>query len=622
MKKYKDIRYASDFTVEAGKSEYTFQLKKPNYWWIWLLALIAFLLLCCVRCNHDITINPVDALSGERVECDSITINYTSCYLFKDGKLFVSEHHFETKAPNSEGQVEFEDLPCSVYSYIFYAFSDAYVEVESCCYELPETPEPFIFHFTWSKNLKMIPKTEDIPLYVVDRETQDPLSDATVIYSFNKSGQTISDSISTDAAGKCIISEVPICGDITITRATCYAYIDTTDVSVSVGEALSDPDKSKIPLTPKKESFVYFVKNKFTKEPIPGASVEVKLKNKNNVIRHKAPMTNVDGRGRGAYDDAFIGATLELRASKVNYKDSIYTPICTVQEFISKPDSLRVIYLEPLPSMQNFVNADSISRQPIVGAMNHIVVNSIDGKEYKYDEPSNRNGVFSFMVKEGDKITINSECEPGYEPKKTLIEKFEKADTIFLKPRIVELTFRTLCAETMQLLPDCMLMIVDEDGTQYLPHRSGNGEFIVEGLNLDAVLSIIAEKEGYEPNSTSVERVKVSYLMKADQSERDIPLEVEMLPCDGGASVSPDDTYHQRTYNLGMQSGHTTVDIDFDSAPDYITIYDGPDTTGKVLLPKKEYTNKNRFPIYFSKGCITVVVEGTTRRDYRVNCPN
>lgn len=624
MKKYKDISFSEDFLIESGKTDYEFKMKKPSYWWLWILGLIAFLLVCCVKCDHSIEVKTVDLDSGETIACDSVTIEYTSHYLYKNGRFLINEFHSITKKPDKDGLIKFEDLPCSVFSYIFYAFSNAEYFVESQCYEMPDSPEDGLFHYKWSQTLELTPKTSDLTVTVIDRETEEPLAGALLHYTYTRSGKSISDSIKSDVAGRCNLSGVPICGNVIISVASCYAYQDTTSITIPVADAINDSGLSTIPLTPVKESFTFFVHNKYTHQPIPDAKVEVILKNKNDVVRHGPISPNVDGTGRGAYNDAFVGATLELRASKTNYKDSIYTPICTVRKFIDKPDSLRVIYLEPLPYTQSFVNADSIYHKPIAGVMNHIVVKSIDGKEYKYDEPSNRQGIFTFKAMAGDHILIDSELEPMYESKHTDIAKFEKGDTILMKPNVTTLTFRTIIESSGQLLPNCNISIETSKSGVSTPTNSGNGVFEVSGLFPDEKITIISSKEGYETNDYTINNYLVSDLMYAPNDWRDIPMDKELLPCDGGATVDPniDGSYHQRTYSMGMQSGHTTVDISFDSAPDFITIYDGPDTTGRVLLPKKEYTFKHSFPINFTKGCITVVVEGSSFRNYTVHCPN
>lgn len=635
MKKYKDISFSEDFQILSGKSEYEFKMKKPSYWWLWIAGLIAFLLLCCVSCEHSVAVKTVDSESGNELVCDSVTISYASHYLYKDGRFFVNEHHTYTKAPESDGAVHFEDLPCSVFSYIFYAFSEADYTVESGCYVLADSPTSGLFHYKWAQSLKLSPKTSEVGLTVIDRETEEPLADALLEYSYVKGGKTINDSIKSDAAGRCNITDVPTCGNINISRVSCYAYEDTTNISIVVIDAISDDDAAIIALTPVKESFTFFVHNKYTHQPIPDAKVEVVLKNKNNVVRHGPIPTNVDGTGRGAYNDAFIGATLELRASKTNYKDSIYTPICMVKEFIVKPDSLRVIYLEPLPYNQTFVNADSISHEPIAGVMNHIVVKSIDGKEYNYDEPSNRQGVFTFKAMEGDHIVIDSKLAPQYEPKCTEIAKFEKGDTIFMKPRVADLTFRTIIAGTQILLPNCQLYIFDSNDNNYKPDNSGNGEFVLKGVPLDAEISIIATKDRYGENDYTIDHLKVAYLMQVPQSERDIPLVEGLEPCNasnsGASGVKAGTVSKPQSYNMGQKDG--TFDLSWNnggSCPDKIDVYNHE--------PGESYNQRS--PIYstgmtagdgatsirFTKGSVITIVVTTgpsdgSSWDYNLGCP-
>ena len=168
MKKFKDIKYSEEFQIESGKSDYEFRMKKPSYWWLWAFGIIAFLLLCCARCEHSIDVKTVDIDSGENIVCDSVVINYTSHYLYKDGRFFVDETHSITQAPDADGIVHFSDLPCSVFSYVFYAFSNAEYTVESDCSVLPESSAAGLFHYKLSQTLKLTPKTTGKILNVID----------------------------------------------------------------------------------------------------------------------------------------------------------------------------------------------------------------------------------------------------------------------------------------------------------------------------------------------------------------------------------------------------------------------------------------------------------------------
>lgn len=604
---------------------YELQMVEKKHRWLWLLALLPLLLLF-VKCSHDIDVETIDKFSEKPVVCDSISISYTSHFLFKDGHFFVNEDVNASAVPDSTGVAHFEDLPCSVYSYIFYALAKIEYSIHSQCYQLPDSPEVGNFHYVWHKTLKVEPQTAELILTVVDRETNDPLANATLLYSYSKSDNVIADSILSDAAGRCVLNDVPKCATLEIARASCYAYKDTTDVTFAVADILNGEEEPIVKLTPIKESFTFFVHNKFTRQPVPGATVEVVLKNQNNIVRHGPITTNVDGKGRGSFADAFVGATLELRASKVNYRDSIYTPICTVQEFIDKPDSLRVIYLEPLPHTQTFINVDSITRKPIPGVANHIVVNSINGKQYQYDEISNRQGVFTFMAIEGDNIVIDSKLSPLYEPKHTEIPSFEKGDTILMKPIYFDLTFRTVEEVGGKVLPGCQLSIRTTQSGVVKPTNSGNGVFTVSGLIPTEKISIVASKAGYETNDYTICNDLVSALLQAPSERRDIPLEIKSEPCNGGSVVPKTGLRHQQTYNMGQESGKASIWTDFKGVPDRLLVYDGPDTSYPCLIDKNipqydlvEFDFHNR---YITVVVITSPTDSSSNWEYKVNCPN
>lgn len=635
MSKNKNIDYSKKFRFDDEQSYYEFQLKKRSRWWLWLLLLLLLLLLLCVRCNRAIDVETYDACSGTPVACDSVTIEYTSHYLYKDGSLFVNEFHSITEASDSTGVTRFTDLPCSVFSYIFYAFSKVEYSVNTPFYDLMDAPVKSLFHYTWKQRLNLKARTADIALTVIDRETEDPLSDALVQYSYPSCGVTISDSVRTDVAGKIVLTDVPLVCDINVARASCYAYHDTTDVTIPVYDALENEELSMIPLTPIKESFTFFVKNKFTHDPIPAANVELILKDRKNEVRHGPISTNVDGTGRGAFNDAFVGATLILHASKTNFKDSVYTPICTVAEFVAKPDSLRVIYLEPLPNTRTFIDVDSITRKPIPGVMNHIVVNSIDGHEYRYDEPSNRKGAFTVKALDGDRITIDSELEPGYEPKHTEIAKFEKEETILMKPRLTDLVFRTVVADTHALLPDCNLSIRDSEGNTYLPTNSGSGTFTVKNLRVAANLYIVASKPRYGENDFTISGAKVAALMKAPQNKRDIPLVEGLEPCDASASGKTDvkagSVSDPTSYNMGCKEGTFILTWNNGgSCPDCIDVYNHEpgepyNVRGKIFSTGMT-PSTGTSAIRFTNGSVITIVVITGPKDgsswdYTISCP-
>lgn len=202
---------------------------------------------------------------------------------------------------------------------------------------------------------------------------------------------------------------------------------------------------------------------------------------------------------------------------------------------------------------------------------------------------------------------------------------------------VVELTFRTLDAKTMNVLPDCSLQIIASQSGVSSPTNSGTGEFVVQGLYLDDMISIVASKSGYGVNDVTIRNMLVSELMSAKQHDRDIPLKVDMLPCDAGESGAYDVKAYTvsvpQSYNMGQSKG--TFEIIYqtgDLCEDCIDIYNhnpgelysqgvkvfssGMVATGGLISDS----------VYFTRGSVVTVIVTTGGSDgsmweYRVTCP-
>lgn len=632
----KDYIYNKKFSFSDEKEKYTFQLKKKNWKWLWLLLLLPLLLLF-IKCEHTINIHTQDYVSKDPISFVDVSMDYTAHYLYKDGSFFVSEDIHREVQTDANGDGKFEKLPCSVFSYIFYAFSNAIFDAKEDCHVLEKNPETCFFHYTWNKTLNLKPKTTDLELAVIDRETSEPLAGASVVCNYILSGENHIDSIQTDPAGNCLLRGIPTCGDITLSTVCCYGYADTTNVRINVQSALAYADSAIVRLTPLKQRFSYFVKNKFTKEPVPGATVEVILTSGNGSVIRGQSTTNVDGKGFGVYEDAFVLASLELKASKRHYKDGHLGKPYTVEQFASLPDSNRVVFLEPESYMEQFQNVDSITGVPISGVTNEIKIKSISGRDEDITEVSNRNGIFYVKAIEGDRIEINSDLSLYYIPKYTLIESFQKGEVIKLQPRMTDLVFRTIDGETGSLLPDCTLKISTSNSNISKPVSSGNGEFTVKNLYVGETISIVASKTDYGTNSTKVRNAKVIELMNASQTRRDIPLNLDLPPCDAGEKgqndVAAGSVSQPQSYNMGVNSGKFDISYDTGSScTDCIDIFnhrpgEDPLSGVKIFTTGQVATDGTRnATVSFSNGSVITVIVTTGPSDgsvwnYHISCP-
>ena len=634
--KNKDYNYKKKFKFSEEQDEYAFQLTKRNWKWLWLLLLLPFLLLF-VRCERDINVHTVDSISDEGIPDVGVSIDYTAYYLYKDGYFFANEAMHRDIKTDENGKGQFEGLPCSVFSYIFYALSDAVYNTSEECHKLDKEPENSLFHCTWNKELKMKPKTEDLELTIVDRETIEPLAGATVLCEYMFSGENHVDSFQTDPAGICYLKNIPSCGNITLSSVYCYGYADTTNVRISIPTVLAYADSSRIMLTPLKQRFSYFIKNRFTKEPVPGATVEVILTSSNGTVLRGKSITNVDGKGIGVFDDAFVLANVELKASKYHFKDGLLEKQHTVEQFAALPESGRTVYLRPDPYMVQFQNVDSITGGPISGVRNYIKKKSISGNDEDLTETSNRNGIFYVKAMEEDRIDIHSELSPYYASKNTVIDSFKDGELVKMQPRMTDLAFRTIDEETDGLLPECTLSISCTRSNIKKPSSSGNGIFTVKNLFIGESISITASKTDYGANSSKIRNAKVIELMNASQERRDIPLNIELSPCDAGASgkndVKAGTVSTPQSYNMGMNSGSFKITYDTQTAcSDQIQIYnhkpgENP-TLGKLIFDTGQVvTNGNtKETVWFSNGSVITIVVTTGPSDgsgwsYHISCP-
>ena len=532
MAKNKEKKLKNNFKFDGNNTDYDFQLKKkPGLWWLLLLLLPLVLL---IPLKKDITV--YTQLDGKPEPYVDVSMNYTARYLLWDKKFNVKIPYDTIQQTDSTGCTVFKKVGYSVYSFVFHfkspiVFSaggnECYDSIEKSCR----------FHTTRKVELDMQPRLTDVRLKVVDKEFWDngkefALSGAMVECKYQGREDMRQTADTTDAAGCVVVKDARVCGGFNSIKVSADGYADTLLTDLTMSQLLAEAGGYVIPLRPLKERITFYVKNLYTKEPVPEAVAEVTLMIKGQTGTVVGSKTNVDGLGQGFYDNARVLATVDIKASKPGYYDSVFvapkgkpSPM-KVREFAALPDDARVVWLRPKPHTEQFRNVDTLSNQPIAGVKNEIVVSSIDGSSKPpYVATSNRNGYFDVTALPGDKITIKSTLDPYYRPKTTVIDKFEKAEIVYMYPELVDLTFRTVEMDNSNkmkgVLPDCKL-VVTVDGNKVSPNNSGSGTFVVSKVRLTSKISITASKAGFATNSTKVRNASCSQLQT--QNDRDIPL--------------------------------------------------------------------------------------------------
>lgn len=611
------IRYKEEYDL------YTFRMCHKRNWW-WLLLLLLPLLLF-VKCSKDITVTCIDSEGNFPVAGQEVKLDYTAHFLYNDGEFLADEPISIVQETDSTGCTTFEDLPCSVFSYIFYCLQQADYSVGSECYG--QADEKHNFHYVWNVEIELEPFRTDLYIKLMDKETLDVLPDAKVVYRYIDNGEEKTDSAEADAAGIAVIPQMRYCSVIDKITGSCYGYMDEVRMDIPNQKLAEVSDSTALLLTPIMERFDFFVKNKISKQPIPEALCDVSLTHPglSRTVTTRRVTTSIDGKGIAVYDSAFVLSVINIQASKVNYYDGeLEGGPWVVEEFIKQDEDTRTVWLTPKPYVQEFVNIDSINGEPIPGVENVIRIISPDGTTSTITEISNRNGVFPISATEDDRIEIVSTKNNEYIPKKTIVPLFKEAEKeIRMQPEMGTVVFRTVVDGTGRVLPGCQLKITGSISGNIPPTNSGNGVFEVNMRKAENI-SIVASKSGYAPNTTKVRNARYHELAKSPQARRDIPL-IPVPPCGGGSIVSKGASgrNHQATYGMGQLVGNTTIDVDFYSEPDILTVYDGPKAQGTPIINRRIIQNKMVIPIHFTQGAVTVVITSSDSSswEYVVNCP-
>lgn len=612
------IKYKDEF------NQYTFKLRHKRNWWWLLLLLLPFLLF--IKCSKDITVQCIDSEGNYPIEYQEVTMDYTAHFLYNNGRFLSNEPLSLTQETDSTGCTTFKDLPCSVFSYIFYCLQKATFTTGGECY-VP-VDEEHNFHYTWNVELAMKPLRKDLYVKLLDKETRDVLPDGKLVYRYIDNGMEKIDSAHADAAGVVKIPQMRYCATIEEMTGSCYGYKDETKTDVPNQNLEHPSDSTALLLTPVMERFTFFVKNKVSKQPIPDALCMVSLTHpgKSKKVTRRKVTTSIDGKGIAVYDSAFVLSVIDIVATKTNYYDGkLEGGPWSVEKFIRQDDDTRTIWLNPKPYVQEFINIDSINGKPIPGVENIIKITSPDGSVKEVREISNSNGVFPISATEDDCIEIISKKNNEYLPKQTIFPVFKeiKDKKIRMQPEMGEIQFRTVEEGTNKILPDCRLNVMGSISGHMQPTNSGNGVFTVK-MRKAETLSIVASKGNYPPNTTKVRNASYNELFNSPQSRRDIPLKT-IPPCGGGVKAEKaGDNYHVASYGMGQMSGSSSISVDFYSEADYLTVYDGSTAQGTPIINKQFIQYKMILPFSFTQGAVTVVIESTNSSswEYVVNCPD
>ncbi|MCC5944178.1 MAG: Ig-like domain-containing protein [Bernardetiaceae bacterium] len=539
--KTKERKVKKSFKFKAQQLEYVIKIKKRRFPW-WLLLLLLPLLLL-IRCEKTVLVKAVNKDSGEVVENLNTYFRYNQAFAYDAGAFFTDNSVTRSEQTNAEGVATYVKLQYSLYSYLFHAQSLAIITGDAKgCYGVDTLTREF--HKIKDQEmleLSLIPRFIDLDFKVIDKEDSEPMPDVLVEIITEVGGKQYKDSTRSGADGRLLFS-VPKCGKLLEIRAETDGYFPDSIQNKAIDDLLGGIDEHRtLKLKPIKTPITFFVTDCRDNSPIPGATVTIELdfSGRKSTVTSR---TNVNGVGKGSYEEAYLIADVKLSARKQYYKPGRLPNTYQVREFIELPKDKRTICLEPEENPIEFMTIDGGTRQPLAGVKNIVTIRK--GNETRTEEIiSNANGKFTVAgIVIGDVISVHSSLPPDYEDNNTKVQNREGIPlmnapmderTIPLLPSEFELTFRTINAEGGALVPGVSLG-VNVNGNMVAPNSSGNGTFSVKVKRNDRI-SIRASKSCYAMNNTSINNRPVIDLAEGNQSVRDIPMrqqiQVEITKC-------------------------------------------------------------------------------------------
>lgn len=245
-KKPKDIKVKKRLKEDGQANEYVLQMRRPRKfpWWI-LLLLLPLLLL--IKCKKDITVTCVEEDSGMAVPNIPVDMAYTSHFLWDKGTFFYNEDIMRTQNTDKDGKTTFKDLPCSVFSYIFYILSDITFDTRNEC--VAAIGERRNFHLSRNVTLNMTTRYENLHIKLIDEEKGFPLPEGSITYKYKDNGKDRQESVKADVNGIVTIPHIRYCSEVDVMQGCCYGYEDKQWTKVNVREIV-DNNPAEMPLKP------------------------------------------------------------------------------------------------------------------------------------------------------------------------------------------------------------------------------------------------------------------------------------------------------------------------------------------------------------------------------------
>lgn len=389
-------------------SEYVVVVKRFSWWWILLLFVVLFLVFLLLEFKKSFNIKTIDALSKTPVSNVDVFFQYKNYKLFdfKSKRFFTKDTLTLYNFSDKDGIAKFENVRFTGYHIIFHFLHKAkFFGSTNCNYGQRQKN----FLAIASKSTQILELKERLYNYrfvVYDVSTLQPIPNAKVKIIVKTNTNTYSWEKNTEPDGSIYLENVPYCGNYQI-NASADGFIPANKSGNS--EDFYVDDNRKIWLEPQTNSLNFFVKDLFSKMPLPNTKADLVIDGK--VIQ--TVFTNVNGMalspGEGVFSNVRKGINFTIQVSRQNYADTFCSENSSVWFTLS--DSDKVIFMRPLAQSLTFRDIDSKTGLGIPAAKNEIYVN---GKKLANPIYSDANGNFSVAGLLPDDVISIVASKPGY----------------------------------------------------------------------------------------------------------------------------------------------------------------------------------------------------------------
>lgn len=312
MSENKEIKNGGKVTFEGNDDVYVIKVKSKKFpWWIFLLLLPLLLL---IKCNRDISVSCFDGQKNP-ITNQNVNLEYVSHFLWNNGFL-VSQNVSREQTTDNQGNTIFKDLPCSVFSYIFYRGENVKVSAKQTdCYSASDTINKF--HSVNHIDLIFAERLTSLTIKLTDLKTGSPLPEAELEYIVNGQNQKFN----ADNNGIINIPEAKNCSSFSLT-GRCKDHYDSSVTEIKLAEINSNYNLPLRPIKKIEPIKIQFVNiDSLTLKPIAGVKNQIKIfdAEQGNI----SLLATSDSKGC-FYVSAKPGSRIEITSQKSDYKDKFH----------------------------------------------------------------------------------------------------------------------------------------------------------------------------------------------------------------------------------------------------------------------------------------------------------